>query len=345
MTKNIFIISDIELGQGDIFDDFKDEQALLNFLEKISNEKGENTLILNGDTFDFLKMPYQGIFTHHVTEKISLYKLDQIIKTYPKIFAALKKFLNKKANLLHFNIGNHDFDLLWPKVQQKLKKILAHPSQISFNHYYETKDLHIEHGNQVDYFYKMDIEHPFLKFQGEDILNLPIGSVVVIKYFIELKKAFPFEEKLYPRHQAFENFPEFRKLKQKISIDLIFRGIIFDFLFNFKDPLASIPYLNLIKHLFTHGLETVDDSKFANKRFKNLRKIHPGKKAYIIGHLHLTHHELSPNQNHIQIITNTWREEYLLTRNKEQFLKAKTYAQIVYEKDQISKIDLLTFNN
>ena len=189
----------------------------------------------------------------------------------------------------------------------------------------------------------MDIKEPFLKFKGEDILNLPIGSVVVIKYFIELKKAFPFEEKLYPRHQAFENFPEFRKLKQKISMDLIFRGIIFDFLFNFKDPLASIPYLNLIKHLFTHGLEIVDDTRFAQKRFKNLRKLYPGKKAYIIGHLHLTYHEFSPNKNHIQVITNTWREEYFLTNNKEKFLKPKTYAQIVYEEDEITKIDLLTF--
>lgn len=343
MIKNIFIISDIELGQGDIFDDFKDQDSLIKFLEKITNEKGQNTLILNGDTLDFLKMPYQGKFTHHITEEISLFKLNSIIKTYPKIFAALSKFLNKKHNIINFIIGNHDIDLLWPKVQEKIKATLDHGKQIFFSHNFQNKELHIEHGNQIDYFYKIDTKIPFLKYKNETLLNLPIGAIVVIKYFLELKRNFPLEEKFYPRHQAFENFPEFKKLKQKITTDLILRGVLFDFIFNFKDPLSSLPYLNLIKHLFTHGLEVIDEAKFTKKRFKNLIKLYPGKKAYITGHLHLTHHELNANKNHIQIITDTWREEYLLTNGKEKFLKPKTYAHIIYENDHIKKIDLLTF--
>jgi len=63
MIKNIFVISDIELGQGDLFDDFRDEHILVDFINKITGIKGKNILILNGDTFDFLKMQYQGAFT------------------------------------------------------------------------------------------------------------------------------------------------------------------------------------------------------------------------------------------------------------------------------------------
>lgn len=344
MIKNIFSISDIELGQGDIFDDFKDEHLLIDFLHKISSNKVKNILVLNGDTFDFLKMHYKGKFTHHVTEKISLWKMERIIETYPRIFKALSEFLNKSANRIHFNIGNHDYDLNWPNVQKLLIKTLGHPSKVTFGVFYETKDIHIEHGNQVDYFYKMDTKKLFLKHKGQKLLNLPFGYVAVSKYFIELKRHFPLEEKLYPRHQVFENFPEFRQMKQKIAFNFAIKGLFFNFILSIGDPIASVPYTNLVKHIFKHGLEIYDEKKFLHKRFKNLSQLYPGKKAYIMGHLHLMHHDISTKKGHIYIVTDTWRDEYSLAPNKEQILKPKTYAKISYDNDKLQKVDLLTFS-
>jgi len=342
MRKNIFVIGDIELGQGDIFDDFKDEPVLISFLKKITQEKGKNILILNGDTFDFLKMQYEGKFTHHITEDISVWKMKRIIETYPRIFQALKEFLNKSANEVHFNIGNHDYDLHWPAVQKLLLATLENPKKITFGSYYDTKDLHIEHGNQVDYFYKFEEEKPFLKHRGKTLLNLPFGNVAVTRYFIELKSLFPLEER-YPRHQAFENFPEFRKRKQEIAWNFVLKGVILNFILSIGDPIASVPYLNLIKHIFMHGLELNDESKFLKKRFRDMRKLYPGKKVYVMAHLHLTHHEVNPVKNYIQIVTDTWREEYAIGRNNEHLLKPKTYAQISYENDKLQKVDLLTY--
>lgn len=343
MNKNIFIISDVELGQGDIFDDFKDERVLIDFIEKITKQPGKNILIMNGDTFDFLKMPYKGNFTHHITEEQSLWKMQRIIETYPKIFLALKKFLNKPANKIHFNIGNHDIELVWPQVQKYLRQELGNGNKVTFDHTFENKEIHVEHGNQVDYFYKMDLEKPFIKHKGQTLLNLPLGNVAVIKYFIELKRHFPYEEKVYPRHNAFENFPEFRKMKRKISVSFAIKGLLFSFITGLGDPIISVPYLNLIKHVFSHGLELHDEAKFIKKRFKNIIKLYPGKQSYIMGHVHLTHYELNPKKDHLQVVTDTWREEFRIMHDKVKILKPKTYVHIKYQGDKIEKIDLKTF--
>lgn len=343
MLKNIFVISDIELGQGDIFDDFKDEASLLGFLRKITNEPGPNALVLNGDTFDFMKMPYLDKFTHHITEEISLWKLNRILFTYPRIFEHLQEFINQPNNIIHFNIGNHDFDLLWPGVQDKLKSVLGGVDRITFGHLFQAPGLHVEHGNQVDYFYKIDPEKPFINHKGTKLLNLPLGSVAVIKYFIELKRHFPLEETIYPRHQAFENFPEFKKMKQKIALNFALKGLLFNFIISIGDPVSNVPYINLIKHVFTHGLEVYDETKFVHKRFKNMVKLYPNRQVYIMGHVHMTHHNVHPTKNHTQIVTDTWREEYNM-QNHQKVLKPKTYAQIVYDGDQIKKVDLLTYS-
>jgi UDP-2,3-diacylglucosamine pyrophosphatase LpxH len=344
MLKNIFTISDIELGKGDIFDDFKDENSLISFLKKITYKSGKNTLVLNGDTFDFLKMPYQNKFTHHITEEISLWKLEQILATYPKIFQQLSEFLNRKNNKIHFNIGNHDFDLLWPAVQKRLKQVLGDNNKVTFDHNYQDNFVYIEHGNQVDYFYKMDVEKPFLTHKGKQLLNLPLGSVAVIKYFIELKRHFPLEETIYPRHTAFEHFPEFKRMKQKIAFNFAIKGLLFNFITSLGDPISSVPYLNLIKHIFAHGLELHDESKFIRKRFKNMIRLHPGKQAYLMGHVHLTHHNIHPTENRSQIVTDTWRQEFNI-KNGKPIPKAKTYAHIIYDdNNKLKKIDLLTYS-
>ncbi len=342
MIKNIFIISDIELGKGDIFDDFKDEEKLIKFIKTITHTPGPNILILNGDTFDFLKMPYQNVFTHHITEEISLWKLEQILATYPKVFHHLKLFLNKKDNRIHFNIGNHDFDLLWPGLQKRLRQVLGSQKLVTFDHSFDDNGIHVEHGNQVDYFYKMDARKPFISYKNQLLLNLPFGSVAVIKYFIELKRLFPLEETVYPRHTAFDHFPEFKKRKQKIALNFALKGLLLNFITSMGDPVSSVPYLNLIKHMFAHGLELHDESKFIRKRFKNMLKLYPGRTAYIMGHVHLMHHSIHPLNNNVQIVTDTWREEFNI-KNHHPIRKSKTYARINYQDNQISKIDLLTF--
>ncbi|HMR00859.1 MAG TPA: hypothetical protein PKA32_00545, partial [Candidatus Gracilibacteria bacterium] len=132
MKEYIYSISDIEMGRGDITDDFSDDQAVADFLEKIiADHADENpvpriTLVLNGDIFDFLKMEYKGELPYLITEEISLWKLEEALKTHPGVFKAMKKFLDaNEQTYTHFVIGNHDSDIVWPALQERIKKELG----------------------------------------------------------------------------------------------------------------------------------------------------------------------------------------------------------------------------
>ncbi len=339
---NIFTISDIEMGKKDIFDDFKDEDQLIAFIKMVTNSPGEKTLILNGDTFDFLKMPYKDKFTHHITENISVWKTVQIIKSYSKVFQALHQLLNTREAEIYFIIGNHDLDIIWPKVQQEIKKRLNHHQKIHFTFTYDNPDLHIEHGNLVDYLYNYNLKKPFLKVKGKKVLNLPFASVAIIKYFIDLKKNFPFEEKIYPRKLAFEASPDFKIHKNKLEKRYIFKGLLYESIFKLSDPVSKLPYLDLIRHILSFGFETLNDQKFFHKRMQKIMKKYPHKKAYILGHLHLTINQIYKN-NIRQIITNTWREEYQINNNFELKEKEKNYVQISYKNQHLIAIELKQF--
>jgi len=340
--KNIFVISDIEMGQGDLFDDFKDEEQLFDFLTMVKKQPGEKILVLNGDTFDFLKMPYREKFTHHISEKISHWKIRQIIKTYPRIFQALRDLLATKEAEIYFIVGNHDLDIIWPEVQQEIRKVLSHHQKVHFTFSYENEDLHIEHGHLVDYLYNFNLKKPFLKVKGKAVLNLPLASVAVIKYFIDLKKKFPFEEKIYPRKLAFEANPEFKLHKNKLKKKYIFKGLLYESIFKLTDPVSKLPHLDLLRHIMSFGFETMNDHEIFNKRLKKLAKKHPGKKAYIMGHLHLSVDQSYKNK-HRQIITNTWREEYIIDDNFKLKEKEKNYAQISYQNNRLISIELKKF--
>jgi ribosomal protein L29 len=122
---------------------------------------------------------------------------------------------------------------------------------------------------------------------------------------------------------AFEHFPEFKRMKQKIAFNFAIKGLLFNFITSLGDPISSVPYLNLIKHIFAHGLELHDESKFIRKRFKNMIRLHPGKQAYLMGHVHLTHHNIHPTENRSQIVTDTWRQEFNI-KNGKPIPKSKT---------------------
>ncbi|MGL5830804.1 MAG: hypothetical protein ACRCZE_01500 [Candidatus Altimarinota bacterium] len=342
MLTTVYTISDIELGQKDLFDDFKDENSLLKFLTSISNNQHKTILVLNGDTFDFLKMPYHQDFPFRITEEISLWKLNQILKSYPKIFQHLQKFLENPHNFLHFNIGNHDFDLVWPALQNLLKSTLGHPHKITFDHDFNLAGLHIEHGQMYDFFYRYNPKKVIIKKRGEFYLNLPIGHTAILKFFLELKKQFPEAEKIFPRPAAYKSNPEFKKARDRLSRRFFWKGLFFDPLINLRDPISQLPVKNLLQHIYHYGMETEDDHIFLTKRLGFMRNAHPDKHVWIMGHSHIQTINQSPDYKY-QIVTDTWREEYLLDDNDVQTEKNKTYAEIKFENEKIIDVKLKIF--
>ena len=128
MQKLTLLFSDTELGEGNATDDFVEDELFIDTLQKNFHYGKEYPIdfIFNGDTFDFLKAPYKGTHPRHVTETISLWKLTRIQKAHPTFFKALHECLktNPKSRIIFIH-GNHDFDLEFKGVQQKLKDYIT----------------------------------------------------------------------------------------------------------------------------------------------------------------------------------------------------------------------------
>jgi hypothetical protein len=342
MREKIYVISDIEMGQGDILDDFTDDKKLVEFVEHLleSSAGVQATLVLNGDTFDFMKMSYKGDFPFHITEEISLWKLDQAFKNHPKVFAALKKFIQKPENKIYFVIGNHDADLVWPKVQEKIKERLGNGSRISFDYYYKRHGLHVEHGHLYDPFFFLKIRKPFTRYKGKKILNTPFGVQIFSSHLIKFKKEFPREERCYPKHHIFDFKPELKKHKNKLFRDIIIKDVIISPIIHFKDPTRRVPYFRLLGYVFRRGMKIMDMSMFLPSTISRMFKKHPGSKIYILGHVHLMAEHNYKNGKKA-IFTDTWREEYDLNRNFEK--KKKSFAEIKYHDGHIDSAVVKVF--
>ena len=118
--KTVIVISDIHLGAGtyvngqfNTLEDFHYDRELVEFLEYYSTgdyHKREVELIINGDLFDLLAVPYVKYFDDEFwSEEAALEKLKMILSAHPEVMDGLRKFLGRgKNNRIVFIIGNHD---------------------------------------------------------------------------------------------------------------------------------------------------------------------------------------------------------------------------------------------
>ena len=105
-------------------------------------------LVVNGDIFDFLQVvslpaegdeleqvmkvsAYDGLrpneckFGLGTSEKEIVWKVKQIAKGHPLFFQALGWFVAHEGNELILMKGNHDIELYWTAVQNRMKELIA----------------------------------------------------------------------------------------------------------------------------------------------------------------------------------------------------------------------------
>ena len=165
------------------------------FLNIIATKaKGEPVeLVLNGDIFDFDSMmllpdkpPYriswlERIRGLHPSEEKSVFKIKQIIAEHPVWFQALSHFVEQGHRVV-FTIGNHDLELHWKAVQDKIVQRLGpHALQrVRFCEwfYISNEDTLIEHGNQYDpYCICEDPVSPYVKRYNRFEVRVPFGNL------------------------------------------------------------------------------------------------------------------------------------------------------------------------
>ncbi len=164
----------------------------------------------------------------------AVWKIDRIAEGHPAFFTALASFLDRGHSLVMMK-GNHDIELYWPQVQERLRELLedAHAelriaqseasegakqlamsasefrvaarSKFTFCPwiYYEHGRLYLEHGNQYEVADAFeDFIHPTLDEPRGHLLRLPPGSFFVRYFFNKVENFMPFIDNLRPISRA-----------------------------------------------------------------------------------------------------------------------------------------------
>ncbi len=308
------IISDCHLSAGRFFEgrfnpheDFVFDQEMVEFFEYFSTGPyGEGPfgpvrveLILNGDFFDFLNVPFRGEFPEDITEEIALAKLEAAMAAHPKVMAGLRKFASKPNKTVTYLVGNHDAELFFPAVRERIVrewdpegkpvsskiKVIADRDRIEFE-----EGLEIRHGNQFEASNQLDFSNPFLKIgDGRTILNIPWGSIYILKIINRMKWERAHLDKIRP-----------------VKVFALL-GLIFDPVFTLRFIMLSFYYFVKTRVMgrsstlfgFRRTLQTVfqDRSYFLDledQAFEMLVR-NPRLHTVVMGHTHLPMHRVYAN--------------------------------------------------
>ncbi len=337
MTNDIIIFSDIEMGAGTSTDDFNHDKLLSEIILDLKKESKNNPidLVFNGDTFDFLKCPVvkgkKYTYPKKINEVIALQKLESIYKAHRMIFDSIKEFLQNKGNRVYFLYGNHDYEILFGTIQDKIKSLLkASDSNVSFGFLYKTEHVHIEHGNRHDKNTYIP-DNYIRKSKNQSILNIPLLDSNFTGAFMKLKEK-------YPMHERIENKRGVALINKRLS-RVVALAIAKYFYYNIIDLIGKIfskdrhtlikSFIFPLHKLMTIELETFDLGLYTRRVSKT-----PSTKLIIFGHIHRKHQIEMPSYKSFTL--DTWRDEYLLdVKTKTLYPKTKRYAKIITGNDNV----------
>lgn len=209
------VLSDLHIGTGhrkgavNIYDDFREDDRLAQLLRRYDlppHQDDEVHLVLNGDIYDLLKVPVNGKFPDAITERLSLFKLEQCLTGHPVVVEALKRFLASPKHRITYQPGNHDMELFFPAVQRLFCRTITgeetHP-RLSFvpeEPFLALSDgVQLHHGHQFEAIHAFDFQRLFLtRGQREPILNLPWGSLFILTVVNKLIEERPYLDKVMP---------------------------------------------------------------------------------------------------------------------------------------------------
>jgi UDP-2,3-diacylglucosamine pyrophosphatase LpxH len=220
------VVSDFHLGAGppDVsvnpLEDFIADEALAHFLETLRVESDrddkEVELIINGDFFEFLQVPAVAGFDPHQAyppeayhdscESNSIKRLDLITAGHPIVFDALADFIQVEAPRRRMTLikGNHDVNLYWPGVKQRLREVLGatgrRASMLLFAERYVSREgIYVEHGHQyAEQINRWDNFDDPRDRQIPEQLRYPAGSRLVIDFFNTVERDRAWADSLKP---------------------------------------------------------------------------------------------------------------------------------------------------
>lgn len=215
----LVVLSDIEMGGGGVRDDFPQSDWIATLLRGYNRGRFRDvalTLVLNGDTFDFLKTCVNGTWPTHIDASVALAKFELVAAAHPGFFAALDEFLSHPdaPREVQFVVGNHDPELALSAVQEAIRQQLpSHRDRIHFPGLsLRIGDVHIEHGCQADPLFAFDPSALLIKRKSEELVNMPWGSVALLDVAMPLSPLLYHHDRLKPREELLALIPEIRRV-------------------------------------------------------------------------------------------------------------------------------------
>jgi UDP-2,3-diacylglucosamine pyrophosphatase LpxH len=220
------VVSDFHLGAGppdtnvNPLEDFIADEAFAHFLESLrvesDHEDKEVELIINGDFFEFLQVPAVDGFDPQETyppeayydscESSSVKRLDLITAGHPVVFDALADFIQVETPRRRMTLikGNHDVNLYWPGVKQRLREVLGatgrRASMLLFAERYVSREgIYVEHGHQyAEQVNRWDNFDEPRDRQTPEQLRYPAGSRLAIDFFNTVERERAWVDSLKP---------------------------------------------------------------------------------------------------------------------------------------------------
>lgn len=326
----VVVLSDVEMGSGVVpLDDFPQSAWLGELVADYG--RGPHAaldvhVVFAGDTFDFLKTPFEGKHPRHVTLDVAMAKVLGVAAAHSRFFAGLRRFLDSGpgARQVSFLVGNHDFELLFPEVQGALRGMIGHHDQVLFpGMRLRLGDLHVEHGQQSDTVFAVDEAHPFLEHEGERILNLPWGAVALLDVAIPMHGLLHHLDRLKPRDRVLAEVPELRE----VAVDRYWSYWTRDYLRGWLrggDPIRRLSWTmfrDVVSRFGSRDLDLrLDDA------YERLIREPDGPRVCVIGHLHAPGWSTYGDRKLLR--TGAIRNEYMLEADGSQTLIPKVYAEI-----------------
>ncbi len=357
IKKTVIILSDLHLGAGakvgdrrNHLEEFHYDKELVDLFEYYSSDEyfGRDVeLVLNGDVFDFLAVPFVKYFDDEFwSEKASLEKLKLITSAHSEVLEALGKFASGKKKKVVYIIGNHDAEMVFESLRKYFFEILPEKSRENVQiilrpggEYSPVTGVLIKHGHEYDISNNIDFKKSLIEDElGNKYFLPPWGSYFVTRVLNKFK-----EEK--------SEIDAVRPIKK-----FIINGLIYDSLFTIRFLFASLYYFFMIrfvyifkqKRKFKKVLAHLKDELFVFKDYEaithDIIKSASGINVLIMGHTHMPTYKTYPDGS-IFINTGTWIDMHYLDFERIRDGGLLTYAQIdVAEKKQKEIEDNALYN-
>lgn len=325
----IVCISDAEMGAGGHLDDFPQSAWLGDLVA--SYDTGPHAdmaidVVFNGDTFDFLKTAYLGRYPRHVTRDVALGKFLAIASAHTRFFEGIRRFLRSERGprRVFFIAGNHDFELLFPEVQDALRALCGPRERVYFPGFeLDLGDVHMEHGHQDDSLFRMDPTKLFVEHHGERILNLPWGAVALLDVILPLHPLFFHHDRLKPRGRVFELVPELKDLAMGMYWQYYTRDFVRAVLTR-NDPVKKMRWTMFREVASRFGSR--DIQVHVGDKYIDAIEQGNGWRVCLIGHLHEAQWRSVGDRK--LLVTGAIRNEFMLADDESLHLMPKVYAEV-----------------